>query len=98
MAPRFGRGSEGPVSDSLSVAGIILAAGESSRMGRDKALLPIGTETFVERLLGVLDGIASPIVIVLGHHGDQIEPKVAAAVQRAKGARIVHNRDYKLGQ
>ena len=45
--------------DSYSVdmiAGIILAAGESSRMGRDKALLPLGRETFLEHLIEVLRG------------------------------------------
>ena len=80
------------------IAGIILAAGESSRMGRDKALLPLGTQTFVERLLGVLSGVASPIIVVLGHHADEISQAIAPALARTPGARVVRNPDYKLGQ
>src|SRR5690242_15775311 len=56
-----------------TVAGVILAAGESSRMGRDKALLPIGRETFVQRLIALLKGRVSPLVVVVGHHAEEIE-------------------------
>jgi molybdenum cofactor cytidylyltransferase len=56
-----------------TVAGIVLAAGESSRMGRDKALLPIGRETFVQHLIALLRGRVSPLVVVLGHHAEEIE-------------------------
>src|SRR5450759_5266620 len=56
-----------------NVAGIILAAGESSRMGRDKALLPIGRETFVQHLIALLKGRVSPLVVVVGHHAEEIE-------------------------
>lgn len=86
----------------LPVAGIILAAGESSRMGRDKALLPLGTQTFVERLLGVLAGAPNPtmtpVVIVLGHHADEIERQITPALQQTTQARVVRNPHYKLGQ
>ena len=37
-----------------ALLGLVLGGGKSTRMGRDKALLPLGTQTFVERLLGVL--------------------------------------------
>lgn len=60
-----------------NVAGIILAAGESSRMGRDKALLPIGRETFVQHLIAILKGRVSPLVLVLGHHADEIAARIA---------------------
>lgn len=84
--------------DQPHVAGIILAAGESSRMGRDKALLPLGPQTFVERLLAVLAGAVSPIIVVLGHHAEQIEQAIAPALARTPGARVVRNADYKQGQ
>jgi molybdenum cofactor cytidylyltransferase len=80
------------------VAGIILAAGESSRMGRDKALLPLGTQTFVGSLLAVLSGRVNPIMVVLGHHADEIEQAIAPWVQRTPGAQVVRNPKYKLGQ
>jgi len=82
----------------LPVAGIILAAGESSRMGRDKALLPIGPETFVERLLGVLGGAVSSIMVVLGFHRERIEAAIASTVASTPGARVVYNPAFKLGQ
>lgn len=74
-------------------------------MGRDKALLPLGTQTFVERLLGVLADVPGgainpiiPIIVVLGHHGDEIERQIAPALQRTPQARVVRNPDYRQGQ
>jgi molybdenum cofactor cytidylyltransferase len=51
------------------IPAIVLAAGKSSRMGRTKALLPVGSsnETFLTRVLRVLrDGGIERTVIVLG--------------------------------
>lgn len=76
------------------IAGIILAAGESSRMGRDKALLPLGRETFVERLIQVLRGEVEPLVVVLGHHAEEIEKRLA----RVPYVEIVRNPNYPQGQ
>jgi len=75
-------------------AGIILAAGESSRMGRDKALLPLGRETFVEHLVGVLRGEVRPLLVVLGHHAEEIGMRIASLAD----VQIIQNPDYKLGQ
>lgn len=60
------------------IAAIVLAAGESSRMGSPKALLgyplPGGRETtFAEHLVDVFDrSEAEPILVVLGHDADRI--------------------------
>ena len=76
------------------ISGLILAAGESSRMGQDKALLTYRGRTFLETILQTLReaGINS-LAVVLGHH--------AEAIQRAvnlQGAQLVINRDYQRGQ
>jgi CTP:molybdopterin cytidylyltransferase MocA len=46
-------------------AGLILAAGASSRMGRPKALLPIGPDTFVSRMAATMSsgGVAQIVVV-----------------------------------
>jgi molybdenum cofactor cytidylyltransferase len=60
------------------IAGIILAAGASSRMGGSpKALLLLGGETFVERLVRVFAEVASPVIVALGYHADAILPRIA---------------------
>ncbi|GIW08595.1 MAG: hypothetical protein KatS3mg060_3400 [Dehalococcoidia bacterium] len=42
-------------------------------MGRPKALLPIGTELFVQRIRRVLlDAALNPVLVVLGHAADEI--------------------------
>ncbi|MDO8837239.1 MAG: nucleotidyltransferase family protein [Vicinamibacterales bacterium] len=47
-------------------AGLILAAGASSRMGRPKALLPIGSDTFVSRMAATMtSGGAAQVVVVV---------------------------------
>lgn len=49
------------------IGGVILAAGRSSRMGRPKALLPIGDETWLERLARVFrEADLAPVVVVAG--------------------------------
>lgn len=49
-------------------AGIVLAAGASRRMGRNKMLLDIRGESLIRRVARrVLDAGLSPVVVVLGH-------------------------------
>jgi molybdenum cofactor cytidylyltransferase len=78
------------------VAGIILAAGASSRMGRPKALLPIGSDTFVTRVARALAGAgASPVVIVAGDDDDAVRAAIAAT---ALPATVVRNPHRERGQ
>ncbi len=76
------------------IAGLILAAGESSRMGQDKALLLYRGRTFLETIISTLSraGI-SRIVVVLGHHAEAIQRAV-----RLEGVEVVVNRKWTLGQ
>jgi len=56
-----------------TLAGILLAAGRSERMGRPKALLPIGGRTFVSSLVDTLLAAHLPrVIVVLGHHAEAI--------------------------
>lgn len=57
----------------MAVAGVVLAAGLSSRMGRNKLLLPIDGESLVRRAARTaLDAGLSPVVVVLGHEADRV--------------------------
>jgi molybdenum cofactor cytidylyltransferase len=55
------------------LAGIVLAAGESRRMGQPKQLLPFGERTILERVVDTLltAGIGE-VVVVLGHLADRV--------------------------
>jgi molybdenum cofactor cytidylyltransferase len=75
------------------IAGIILAAGASSRMGTPKALLDYRGETFLDRLIRVLGTVCDPVIVVLGHHADTIRAAVAHG-----NARFVVNPDPSRGQ
>ena len=59
------------------VAAILLAAGQSRRMGAFKPLLPFGNKTVIESCLSYLrDGDVENIVVVLGHRADEIREKL----------------------
>lgn len=74
------------------IAGIILAAGASSRMGTPKALLDYRGETFLARLVRVLGEACRPVMVVLGHNADTLWQQVPPA------ANIVVNPDPSRGQ
>ncbi|HEY2843125.1 MAG TPA: nucleotidyltransferase family protein [Bryobacteraceae bacterium] len=74
------------------IAGIILAAGASSRMGTPKALLDYRGETFVARLVRVLGKTCDPVIVVLGYGADVLRPEVPPP------ARVVVNPDPGRGQ
>src|SRR5947209_3043664 len=87
---------------SASFAVVILAAGESSRMGTDKALLrwpppssrqPGSGETFLAAAIHVLSLATDFVLVVAGKN-----EAVLAPVAYAEGASIVVNPDPERGQ
>lgn len=83
------------------LAAVILAAGESRRMGRPKALLPFpateatpGKVTFLEHLISVSrHPKIGALRVVLGAHAEQIQEKL-----RLDADCVVINRDWRKGQ
>src|SRR5260370_9726662 len=56
-----------------TVAGVILAAGASRRMGRNKMLLELEGESLVRRAARrALAAALAPVVVVLGHEADRV--------------------------
>jgi molybdenum cofactor cytidylyltransferase len=85
-----------------SFAGVILAAGESSRMGAEKALLPwpprpeglpVSSESFLSAAIRSLLAATDFVLVVVGRNEAALAPVVYA-----QGASIVVNRDTARGQ
>ena len=54
------------------VAGVVLAAGTSSRMGRNKLFLPLGGISVLRRAVAAARGAGlDPVLVVLGHESDR---------------------------
>jgi molybdenum cofactor cytidylyltransferase len=76
------------------IAGLILAAGESSRMGAPKATLAYRGRTFLEAIVQALGEAGfERIVVVLGHQAEEIQRQV-----EIEQAQVVINPDYRAGQ
>lgn len=75
----------------MSIAGLILAAGESRRMGFPKALLPYGSETFLDTLIGLFSTRCYPVIVVLGAGAETIRARAA------RPATFVVNANYARG-
>ncbi|MGC2694294.1 MAG: nucleotidyltransferase family protein [Candidatus Angelobacter sp.] len=78
---------------SPSFAGVILAAGSSSRMGRDKALLPWRDGTFLSAAILALQPATELVLAVAGANAPTLEPIVDA-----NAAFLVVNRCPEQGQ
>jgi CTP:molybdopterin cytidylyltransferase MocA len=86
---------------SISFSGVILAAGESSRMGRDKALLPwppqsartTSGDTFLSAAISLFTPYVDVILVVTGKNVNDLSPIVYA-----RGASLLVNPDPSRGQ
>jgi len=59
---------------SPAFCGVILAAGDSSRMGQPKALLPWRGGTILSGAIRVLNAFTDLVIVVAGKHVEQIRP------------------------
>ncbi len=80
------------------VAGVILAAGYSQRMGRPKALLQVSPAgpTFVRRLIDTLHGAGlETVIVVAGADADLVRAETAGL---SRPVRLIVNPDPSRGQ
>ena len=76
------------------LAGIVLAAGLSSRMGAFKPLLEVGGVSMVRRVVRLMRGAgADPILVVTGHRRRELEAHL-----RDGDVELIHNLDYEIGR
>jgi molybdenum cofactor cytidylyltransferase len=76
-----------------SVAAVIIAAGSSSRLGQPKQLLVLNGEALLQRAIcNAHEAGASPVIVVLGAHREQIQSEVDFSK-----AGIVVNRGWEEG-
>ncbi len=85
------------------MCGVILSAGASSRMGRDKALLPwppassgskpAPNKTLLSAAIAALQPFTQAVIVVVGKNAVNVAPVIAAT-----GARMVENPDPDRGQ
>jgi molybdenum cofactor cytidylyltransferase len=77
----------------MKTAILILAAGESSRMGESKQLLPIGETTLLGRAIeGALKSKTDKVYCVVGANSDAIQKSI-----QHYAIEIIHNNYYQLG-
>lgn len=75
------------------ISAILLAAGQSRRMGRFKQLLELGEKTFIEHCVDNLRASrVEEIIVVTGHR----EAEVRSVLERAQ-VRFAHNARYRSG-
>ena len=76
------------------IVAVILSAGESTRMGSPKALLPVDGETFIERIVSALARTrVGKIIVVLGHDAQTLKRPIESLP-----VTILVNPDYQIGQ
>lgn len=87
--------TDGPPAAAV-IHAVVLAAGASTRIGRPKQLLPVGSQPLLERTLhGVAASAVDDIVVVLGHAAEAIQAAIDFSRYRA---RVVVNARYAEGQ
>ncbi len=89
------------MAQAAGICGVILAAGFSTRMGRDKALLPwppvaegmLAANTFLGAAIDLLQQYSDLVLVVAGNNASTLEP-----VTDAHGAFLIVNPEPERGQ
>jgi len=72
---------------------IILAAGESKRMGKPKQLMPMGRTTILEQTVeNCLNSKVNEVIVVLGHRAEEVIRTIAA-----RPVKLAINPNYQQG-
>ena len=67
-----------PAERSGAVAGVVLAAGSSTRMGRNKLFFELDGETLLRRVVRrAIDAGLDPVVVVVGHEGERARTEIS---------------------
>jgi len=75
------------------ICAIVLAAGESRRMGVQKLLLPFGGTTVVGHIVSELNrSVVDTVIVVVGHDGDRVAEELSG-----RSVSIATNPNYKAG-
>ena len=78
-------------------AGLLLAAGASTRIGRPKQLLHVQGVTLLERILNeALKSELDKIILILGHQSKEIKKALAQIIVHKK-LRVIENPRYRQG-
>lgn len=97
--PREGRASAPVAAHAPRIGAILLAAGQSRRMGKDnKLLIPLDGKPLAAHALAALlaAGVEQPILVVTGHQRAEVETALLKAAPKGS-IRFVHNPDYAEG-
>jgi molybdenum cofactor cytidylyltransferase len=79
------------------VAGLVLAAGASTRMGTPKQLLPAGNTSLLDRVLTqTLRSRLDHVVLVLGFKANEVRRRIRSG-RGSPRLEIIENRDYEKG-
>src|ERR1044071_5122078 len=76
------------------ISAIILAAGQSKRMGQPKMLLPWGRSTVIEQVITTfLNAGIEDVTVVTGGAREQVEGSISQYP-----VRTIHNNDFEAGE
>jgi len=81
----------------MFISGVLLAAGESRRMGKNKLLLPYGDHTVIEESVFQLGrSKIDEFIVITGFERDEVGEKIKRGFSGTK--KIVHNENYRSGR
>jgi len=81
----------------MIISGVLLAAGESRRMGKNKLLLPYGDHTVIEESASQLGrSEIDEFIVITGFQGGEVGEKIERGYGGIK--KIIYNENYRSGR
>lgn len=78
--PPAGGAATGPAPAPAPLAGLVLCGGGSRRLGRDKALIPVGGEALVDRVVARLRVVCAPVWLAVGDDPERLAGRADGVV------------------